>query len=150
MSSNGFIQQEWKWDRRAQNAGTLPGEGISIQLNTCMSFEFKNRDHAQVTFICSGVKKCFDCARQLRRRDEDNYLRRSSRLVGGKLDLCHCEFKTLVQRQNELVAQLQHKRNMNKPSSKNITGNDDIKGVLATLESHFVPYGNKIAVVGNS
>ena len=118
-------------------------------LNSSMAFKFRDRDNVRVDFECSGVKRSFDCARQLRRRDEDNYLRKSSRLVGGKLELNHCEFKTLVQRQQELVKQLQYKRNLNRPCSKNITGNGRLKKVVSTLETHFDPYSHKIAQVKN-
>lgn len=51
------VRQEWKWDRRAQNAGSLPRVPCEVVLNPALTLEFHSRRRIDVRFRCRGLER---------------------------------------------------------------------------------------------
>lgn len=141
----GSILCEWKWDRKAQQCGTLPDLPLRICLNDHLVFTFNGRDDIEVRFSCEGVSRLFQCGRQLRRRE--SYLSNCEIVRTGahrgKL-IPRMKTKTLQDRQRELVEEYASLRNLNKPASRNIQHSGEVRQVMEKLENAFDPYQERI------
>ena len=89
---SGNIVKEWKFNPKAQGAGTPPSEPIEIQLNNYFSFKFTNRKEISVQLMLrgEGISHTFECGEILRRHD--TYMDNNPRnpVVKGKFDISEC------------------------------------------------------------
>uniref|UniRef100_K3XA95 FAM194 C-terminal domain-containing protein n=1 Tax=Globisporangium ultimum (strain ATCC 200006 / CBS 805.95 / DAOM BR144) TaxID=431595 RepID=K3XA95_GLOUD len=141
MDANNIITKTWRWDPKAQHAGSPPSEPVMIQLNDSLVFTYRDRTAISVTFkLYPGIAVDFACGEQLRRTD--TYLEHSHRVMSGpqrgKL-LIDQSTPTLQQRQKRIELESIEKRSKQKPRSTDLS-HDQLKGIVANLESKFDGY----------
>lgn len=141
LTLNTRLIQSWKWDPKAQHAGTPPSQPVIIQLNDALQFAYRDRSSISVTFApCPGISVAFACGEQLRRTD--TYLERAHRVAEGpkrgKL-LIDQITPTLQQRQKLIERESIEKRSKQKPRSVDLA-NEHIKAIVSALESRFDGY----------
>lgn len=144
-NSNGTLLptffQSWKWDPKAQHAGSPPTEPVVIQLNDSLLFTYRDRSSIVVTFTpCPGVSVEFGCGKQLRRTD--TYLEHAHHITDGpqrgKL-LIDQSTPTLQQRQKFIELESIEKRSKQKPRSVDLS-HERLKAIVSTLETKFDGY----------
>jgi hypothetical protein len=64
-NSDGVIENQWKWDRTAQNAGVPPSNTLIVKLNGSLTLSFNDRTNASVHFSCEGIVKDIDVGKGL-------------------------------------------------------------------------------------
>ena len=130
------IQAEWKWDRKAQNSGSIPPSGINMSLNKNLSLSFTDRQTIMITYDVDGIVKHFDCGMKLLRND--SYLDSARHTGLGKLEVSLPDYRTLSRRQTDFATSMRHLRNKNNPKSENLS--DMVNGIVKGLEGHFDTY----------
>jgi hypothetical protein len=68
-NGEGTIKHEWKWDRKAQNAGEVPPAGISMSLNKNLKLRFEDRFTISISYEVEGIVRHFDSGYKLKRMD---------------------------------------------------------------------------------
>ncbi|TYZ57533.1 hypothetical protein PybrP1_005405 [[Pythium] brassicae (nom. inval.)] len=141
MDANNTIVKNWKWDRKAQHAGSPPTEPVVIQLNDALLLTYRDRSSISVTFApCPGISVDFACGEQLRR--SDTYLEHARRATKGpqrgKLLIDQATL-TLQQRQKFIERESIEKRSKQRPRSIDLA-DERIKAIVSTLESTFDCY----------
>lgn len=141
LTNDIWSAQSWKWDPKAQHAGSPPTEPIEIRLNDSLLFTYRDRTSIAVAFApCPGISVTFACGEQLRRTD--TYLEHARRATEGpqrgKL-LIDQVTPTLQQRQKRIELDSIEKRCKQKPRSVDLS-HDRIKAVVSGLESKFDGY----------
>ncbi|GMF19796.1 unnamed protein product [Phytophthora lilii] len=133
--------QTWRWDPKAQRAGSPPSEPVIIGLNDSLEFTYRDRGSISVKFApCPGILVDFACGECLRRKDSYfNHARRVTEgLDRGKL-LIDKDAPSLEQRQKLIELDSLEKRSKSKPRSKDLA-HDQIKQIVSTLEAKFDGY----------
>lgn len=141
MDGDNTILKSWKWDPKAQHAGSPPREPVIIQLSDSLMLTYHDRSAITVKFApCPGIAVEFACGERMRRTD--TYLDHAHRATDGpqrgKL-LIDQNAPTLQQRQKRLEVESVEKRNKTKPQSKDFA-HDQIRDVVAMLERKFDGY----------
>lgn len=135
------IVKSWKWDPKAQHAGSPPAEPLIIHLNDWLTFTFRDRANIIVKFSpAPGIDVDFSCGERLRRTT--SYFSNARRAVEGpnrgKL-IIDQQVPTLIERQRQVERDALDKRSKQKPRSKDL-GHDGIKEIVVGLESRFDEY----------
>ncbi|GMI08391.1 hypothetical protein TrRE_jg5951 [Triparma retinervis] len=130
------IVAEWKWDRKAQNAGTIPPAGVNMPLNKNLFLSFTDRFTMELTYDISGIQKHFDCGMKLKRMD--SYLETAKHTGLGRLDVTIPDYRTLSMRQTDFAESMRGLRNKNNPKSQNLS--DMVSNIVSGLEDHFDTY----------
>lgn len=133
--------QTWKWDPKAQHAGFAPTELLTIHLNDCLTFTYRDRSAISVNFAPgAGISIDFACGERLRRTT--TYLSQARRATDGPLRgklLIDQQVPTLQERQKQIELDALEKRSKQKPRSKDL-GHDQIKEIVMGLERTFDAY----------
>ena len=141
-NSEGNIEKEWKWNPKAQNAGTPPDRPIEFNLNNQLKFKFINRQKIIVYFRVpsEGLQYAFDCGEKLRRTKTYIENGQYSKVVKGKIDLT-VQTPSLIQRFDEEEA-------MNRLSKSNVSSKDisdpDIAAAMRAQELITEEYKDRI------
>ncbi|GMH99902.1 hypothetical protein TrVE_jg6093 [Triparma verrucosa] len=135
-NGEGTIQNEWKWDRKAQNAGVIPASGIVMPLNKNFKLAFEDRFMISITYEVEGIIRHFDCGLKLKRMD--SYLDTATRNNLGRLEITSSDYRTLNQRQTDFALSMTALRNKNNPKSENLSSM--VNAIVGDLESHFDTY----------
>ncbi|ETK73569.1 hypothetical protein L915_19518 [Phytophthora nicotianae] len=141
LDGKDVILKSWRWDPKAQRAGSPPSESVVINLNASLVFTFRDRSSISIKFApCPGILVDFACG-ECRRRT-DSYLDHARRVTEGphrgKL-LIDQEKPTLQQRQKRIELESLEKRSKSKPSSTDVA-HAEIKQIVSTLETKFDGY----------
>ncbi|KAL3674139.1 hypothetical protein V7S43_000085 [Phytophthora oleae] len=141
LDGQDAILKTWRWDPKAQRAGSPPSEAVVINLNDSLVFTFRDRTSISIKFApCPGILVDFACGECLRRTD--SYFERARRVTEGpnrgKLVIDQ-EVPTLQQRQKQIELESLEKRSKSKPRSKDLAHNQ-IKQIVSTLEIKFDGY----------
>lgn len=147
ITKDGKITHEWKWNREAQNAGTLPDREVVVRLNEYLTFRFKSLREMQLSFKCENISRDFDLG--VKKRREDSYLDHAKRSTGGKL-IPQIKNVTLKDRQVEFNKKMRAIRNKVHPRSDNLS--DLVKDIVHTLEDKFdtIPDRLKLDITAHS
>ncbi|KAE9351812.1 hypothetical protein PF008_g5750 [Phytophthora fragariae] len=141
LEGQDVILKTWRWDPKAQRAGSPPSEPVIINLNDSMVFTYRERSSISIKFTpCPGILVDFACGERLRRTDSyfDHAHRVTEGPQRGKL-LIDQDVPTLQQRQKRTDLDSLEKRSKSKPRSKDLA-HDQIKRIVSTLETKFDGY----------
>ncbi|OWZ03133.1 hypothetical protein PHMEG_00025192 [Phytophthora megakarya] len=70
LDGQNIILEIWRWDSKAQRAGTPPSDPVTITLNDSLVFTFRDRNSISIKFApCPGIFVDFACGECLRRTD---------------------------------------------------------------------------------
>ncbi|KAG1693468.1 hypothetical protein DVH05_023552 [Phytophthora capsici] len=141
LDGQDVILKTWRWDPKAQRAGSPPSHPVIINLNDSLLFTYRDRSSISIKFApCPGILVDFACGECLRRTD--SYFERAHRVTEGphrgKLVIDQ-EVPTLLQRQKQIELESLEKRSKSKPRSKDVAHNQ-IKQIVSTLETKFDRY----------
>ena len=116
--SNGTITKEWKWNPKAQGAGTPPEKPIEFNMNDQLRFKFIDRKRIIVYFRVpsEGLQYAFDCGEKLRRSKTYIDNGRYSKIVKGKIELT-VQTPSLIERFDE-------EERLNRLSKSNVSSKD--------------------------
>ncbi|KAJ0399577.1 hypothetical protein P43SY_009636 [Pythium insidiosum] len=141
LQADDVLVKRWRWDPKAQHAGTVPHESVIIPLNDALLFTFKDRSDMTVKFTpAPGIVVTFDCGERLRRTDSylDHAHRATHGAQRGKLVIVQ-DVPTLQQRQKQIELASIEKRSKQKPRSRDLT-HDQLKTIVSRLEGDFDSY----------
>jgi len=130
------VKHEWKWDRKAQNKGVLPAEGIHMPLNKNLTLSFTDRFNIDLKYDVDGIVKHFSAGMKLKRMS--SYLDTARPTGLGKLDVSTHNRRSLNQRQMDFGNSMGALRNKNNPKSQNLS--TMVSGIVSGLEDHFDTY----------
>jgi hypothetical protein len=132
-NADGHITHQWKWDPKAQDAGTPPSSELVFQLNESITFKFNGtRTDMKLIFQCESFSKELDMGVKLRR--DDSYLDHAKKGLGGKL-IPQFEHQTLSNRQDKFAGDMAAQRNKLNPRSENLS--DMVRDIVSKLEADF-------------
>ncbi|KAG4235175.1 hypothetical protein PC116_g16697 [Phytophthora cactorum] len=112
LDGKDVILKTWRWDPKAQRAGSPPSEPVVINLNASLVFTYRDRSSISIKFVpCPGILVDFACGECLRRTDSyfDHARRVTEGPHRGKL-LIDQEVPTLQQRQKRIELESLEKR----------------------------------------
>ncbi|KAG3101488.1 hypothetical protein PI124_g14682 [Phytophthora idaei] len=112
LDGKDVILKTWRWDPKAQRAGSPPSEPVVINLNASLVFTYRDRSSISIKFApCPGILVDFACGECLRRTDSyfDHARRVTEGPHRGKL-LIDQEVPTLQQRQKRIELESLEKR----------------------------------------
>ncbi|KAL4155301.1 hypothetical protein PRNP1_007411 [Phytophthora ramorum] len=141
LDGQDVIRKTWRWDPKAQKAGSPPSEPVVINLNDNLVFTYRDRSSISIKFApCPGILVDFACGESLRRTDSyfDHAHRATEGPHRGRL-LIDQDTPTLQQRQKRIELDSLEKRSKTKPRSKDLI-HDQIKRIVSTLETKFDGY----------
>ncbi|POM72799.1 Hypothetical protein PHPALM_10432 [Phytophthora palmivora] len=141
LDGQDIILKTWRWDPKAQRAGTPPSEPVIINLNDSLVFTFRDRSLISIKFApCPGILVDFACGKCLRRTDSyfDHARRVTEGPCRGKLVIDQ-KVPTLQQRQKQIEIESIEKRSKSKPRSIDLE-HEQIKQIVSTLETKFNGY----------
>ncbi|KAG7385881.1 hypothetical protein PHYPSEUDO_000943 [Phytophthora pseudosyringae] len=141
LDGQNTILKTWRWDSKAQRAGSPPSELVVINLNDSLVLTYRDRSSISIEFApCPGILVDFACGECLRRTDSyfDHARRVTEGPHRGKL-LIDQNVPTLQQRQKRIELESLEKRSKSKPRSKDLA-HDQIKQIVTTLETKFDGY----------
>ncbi|KAK1946963.1 hypothetical protein P3T76_000973 [Phytophthora citrophthora] len=141
LDGQDVILKTWRWNPKAQSAGSPPSEPVTISLNDSLIFTYRDRSSISIKFApCPGILVDFACGECFRRTD--SYLDRARRVTEGphrgKL-VIEQEVPTLLQRHKQIELESLEKRSKSKPRSKDLA-HSQIKQIVSTLETKFDRY----------
>lgn len=132
-NADGQITHKWKWDPKAQDAGTPPSEEMVFQLNESLTFKFNSsRKDMTLKFHCESFVKEIDVGVKVRR--DDCYLDHAQKGLAGKL-IPQFDHQTLSKRQDKFAGEMAAQRNKLNPRSENLS--DMVRDIVSQLEADF-------------
>ncbi|EGZ30170.1 hypothetical protein PHYSODRAFT_310218 [Phytophthora sojae] len=141
LDGQDVILKTWRWDPKAQRAGSPPSEPVVINLNDSLVFTYRDHSSISIKFApCPGILVDFACGERLRRTDSyfDHAHRVTEGPQRGKLRIDQ-DVPTLQQRQKLIELDSLEKRSKSKPRSKDLA-HGQIKRIVSTLETKFDGY----------
>ncbi|GMI54979.1 hypothetical protein ScalyP_jg3592 [Parmales sp. scaly parma] len=130
------IIHQWKWDRKSQNSGIIPPEGIHMSLNKNLTLHFDDRFNIEITYGVLGITKNFSAGLKLKRMTSYLDTARSTGL--GRLEVQLDSRRSLNQRQDDFSSSMSALRNKNNPKSHNLSSM--VSEIVSGLENHFDTY----------
>lgn len=132
-NADGQITQEWKWDPKAQDAGTPPSSELTFHLNESITFKFNgSRKDMTLLFQCESFVQEFDLGVKVRRND--CYLDHAKKGMAGKLTP-QFEHRTLSCRLDAFTQEMAAQRNKLNPRSENLS--EMVQDIVSKLEADF-------------
>ena len=132
-NADGHIAHKWKWDPKAQDAGTPPSNELVFQLNESITFKFNcSRKDMTLKFHCESFVMEIDMGVKLRRND--SYLDHAQKGLAGKL-IPQFDHQTLSNRQDKFAGEMAAQRNKLNPRSENLS--DMVRDIVSKLEADF-------------